>query len=54
MIRIPITTFNNSATKDVLYVEVTESNLPTNYQKIIHLLARERASIEYWLEIAVS
>jgi len=53
MIRVPVTNFSGSATSDPLFVEFNLESLPKNCQPVINLLARERVSIEYWLEVAV-
>ena len=54
MIRVPVTNFSSSAASEPLFVEFTLQSLPKNCRPVIDLLTRERVSIEYWLEVAVS
>jgi len=50
MIRVPL----QSQGEEKKFVEVREASLPKEAAVIVDLLTREQASIEYWLEIAVS
>ena len=36
------------------FVEVRQDALPTDVEKLTRMLTKEKAPIEYWLEIAVS
>jgi len=53
MIRVPLLNQGTEENK-TKYVEVKEDQLPTNVAQIVNFLDKEQASIEYWLEIAVS
>lgn len=53
MIRVPLLNQGTEENK-TKYVEVKEDQLPTNVSQIVNFLDKEQASIEYWLEIAVS
>jgi len=36
------------------FVEIRQDALPTDVEKLTLMLTKEKATIEYWLEIAVS
>ena len=53
MIRVPKR--QKDTTKGLLeFVELTQEDLPPKTSSIIHMLHQEAASIEFWIEIAVS
>ena len=55
MIKVPLQQVPGHPTRDQpVYVEIHEANLPADTSKVCLLLEREQASIELWLEIAVS
>lgn len=49
MLRVPL--LNQEESK---FVEVQQEQLPSDVSQMINFLTREKASIEYWLEISVS
>ena len=49
MLRVPL--LNQEESK---FVEVQQEQLPSDVGQMINFLTREKASIEYWLEISVS
>ena len=55
MIRVPLAPATLvSQGEESKFVEVREDTLPADVSQMINFLSRERATIEYWLEIAVS
>ena len=36
------------------FIEIRQDALPTDVEKLTHMLIKEKAPIEYWLEISVS
>ena len=50
MIRVPL--LNQG--EEVKFIEVEQAKLPTDVSTMTNFLLREKASIEFWLEIAVS
>lgn len=49
MIRVPL--LNQEAENK--FVEVQQTQLPSDVSQMINFLSQEKASIEYWLEIAL-
>ena len=54
MIRVPILSQDGSGEESKQVVEIEQKKLPQNVNQMIAFLSREKAGIEYWLEIAVS
>ena len=55
MIRVPLAQQTMAQqSEETKFVEVREDKLPADVSQMITFLSRERAGIEYWLEIAVS
>lgn len=55
MIRVPLRVVpSHPKRSSPIFVELNQESLPADANQIVMLLTRETASIEYWLEIAVS
>lgn len=55
MIRVPLKIVpGHPQRSQPVFVEIRQESLPSDAQLVIKLLTRESASIEFWLEIAVS
>ena len=54
MIRVPLLSQDGSGEESKQVVEIEQKKLPQNVNQMIAFLSREKAGIEYWLEIAVS
>ena len=53
MIRVPLLS-SSGQVEERKFVEISQAEMPQQAQVLVDMLTREQASIEYWLEIAVS